>query len=160
MTAVSVVVVYFFFIGPLLKNIEDGLKEIASIRVSTERLEQEVDLSDNGEKLKSFLRETNQLFVDGGHPANTVLFLRETANLHNVDKEIIEIEPKESVENYWPYFEVEMTFSGSQENFFNFLEEIEANKFLIDIKEATIRKDSNEEKTLQGSILLNFFTDK
>jgi|GEM_PF-5711286 len=157
MTVFSGTVVYFIFIAPLLKSIESDLRETATTRVATERLASKTVDIELREDLKHFLENKENLFMDGEHPADAVLLLREIADSHGIEKEIRAIEPEETSQENWPYFGVDLSFSGTEEDLLHFFRDIETSGILVDVSEASIRKDSNDETQLQGNISLKIF---
>ncbi len=158
MTLLSGVVAYFVFIGPFLNDIESNLDEVAGVKSATEKLTEKSLTKKSKEELKEFLRRYEKTLVEGSHPANAVNFLRNVSQLHNVEKEILNIQLDESQKEQWPYFAIELSFSGKESNVFHFFSDLETADILIDIKEVNIRKKEDSRQKLTGNISLNIFS--
>ncbi|MFH1582206.1 MAG: hypothetical protein ABIA08_00365 [bacterium] len=141
------VLIFFFVISPLLKNIKSMARELSSqenrlitLQLKMDGLEQfksiYKDLEDNLEKI-------DDLLVDSEVPVGFINFLENEAQQSNLDFEISSANNQTNKIDSWPYIIFQATANGNFSNLLKFLEKIENSPYLIEIININIREIGN-----------------
>ncbi len=149
-----IVLTVFFVIFPLFNRIKNNSEELVAKKENIIFLEARVSNLERFRalyaELEHFLEEVDNLFVDSEMPIEFIDFLERTSKESQLEIEILPISDKKTREGFWPYLTFQITSSGSFSNFLRFLEKLENNPYLIEVKNITISRLTKEGAAFSG----------
>ncbi len=137
------VILAAFLIYPTFGAIQKNSEELILEKGKINQLSREAVRRQKVEKLyqahEQDFKVIKQVFIDPDIPLELISFL-ETAGLNSeVQLTISSITKRAESKDPWPSLLLQLSTDGSPENFLEFLEQVEASPYLIEVLDLTIR---------------------
>jgi len=133
-----------FVIYPLFEEIKKSSEELLLARQELAFIEEKTKqaplLKEKFLAFKSDLEKIQKLFVDPEAPINFLQFLEKTAKNCNVVIDISLLPTREKEVVFFPFLSFRLSLIGSFPNCMKFLEKLEMAPYLIEIKDLTTRR--------------------
>ncbi len=148
-----------FAIYPLVKKIKNDSNEFIVVKrelvlseVRARRFEQ---FKETYGKLEPNLEKIGRLFVDPEVPIDLIEFWEKTARDSELSISISSISSRTAETAPWYSMGFQMNLTGSFPNFLKFLEKIERGSYLVEVKNLTVKRltDENVSITLATKVL-------
>lgn len=146
------ILVFFFLIFPLFKDIKKSSEELMSQKGEFVNLEYKIA---NLEKFKvlyknleEILQRIDNLFISSEVPVDFIGFLETNSDKYFLKTDISPSFVIKTGENTWPFFTFQLSSVGSFSNFLKFLEKLENSPYLIEIKSLNIVKAPGEKSAV------------
>jgi uncharacterized protein with PQ loop repeat len=143
---VSAILISLFVIYPILKDIQNGSKNMVSEKNQSLELDERIASLERFKvvykSLQEILNKMDALFVRAELPVDFIDFLERTARSCSVDIDISPISSDKKPNDLWPSIGFQVISSGSFPNLQLFLEKIENSPFLVEIWNLTVSKTS------------------
>lgn len=148
-----------FVIYPLVKEIKNDSNEFIIVKrelvLSEVRARKFEQFKETYGKLEPDLEKIGQLFVDPGVPIDLIEFWEKTARDSELSISISPTSPRTAETAPWYSMGFQMNLTGSFPNFLKFLEKIERGSYLVEVKNLTVKRltDENVSITLATKVL-------
>ncbi len=149
-----------FIIFPLINQISDKSQllseqksDLAVLEARINNLEKFRELHDD---LEYFLAEIDNLFVDSRIPIEFINFLETTSLKCGLEIDILPVAGKESDKELWPYIKFKIVSVGLFPDFLMFLDKLENNPYLIEVKDINVNRLTGEQDELSETIRADF----
>jgi Tfp pilus assembly protein PilO len=150
-----VLLLIFFLIFPLFKEIKNYSKEIISKKEGGLLLEKKLEDIENFKKnylhIKENLEKIENLFVNLETPVDFIRFLENNSQDLSIKISLAGIGKEEKG---WSYLNFSINTRGSFTQFLKFLEKIESSPYLIEINSLNIKRS---EKEIEANFLIKVF---
>jgi len=133
-----------FLVLPIFKNIQKNSKELISgkekLLLSQKRIENIENFKQIYYQIKPDLEKMGGAFVETEMPLSFISFLEKTAHDCGLDINISSLPPEGTKEDTGPSLSFQLNSASSFPNLFKFLEKLENSSYLIQIKNLSISR--------------------
>ena len=142
-------VLIFFFVYPLFKEIKKNSEDLITFRKELISLEAKIEnlrkFKEIFQTLQPDLEKIDKLLVDSEVPIDFIKFLEKTAIDSQVLIEISATSSKTIQTDPWPSLGFQIILTSSFQNYLKFLEKLETSPYLIEIQNLIVRRLSENE---------------
>jgi len=125
-------------IGRMSKEIKSQKNNLALLDIKIKNLAKFKDVS---QELEDMAKEINGLFIDLEVPLEFINFIEKTIRECSLKREVFSISPQNNPnKDTWSFLSFQLGVSGAFPDFLKFLDKLENNPYLIDVKNIHVSK--------------------